>query len=187
MAEKLTSREALIAYCSTLSDKNCKIGLQLLQERFETHRKKHLLFNRAGLEAKAPEGKVRLTPSQYKMILEEYGELGFHRMVELLYDYIIHLEERAECELVARQRLKEYNKISHYYKMTKGWVAKRYEEEHPSSGACPPQEDTLNFEDVTNKAQAITFINSIPKHLRFDNQEITFLMFEYNIKQEELE
>lgn len=187
MAEKLTSREALIAYCSTLNDKNCKIGLQLLQERFETHRKKHLLFNRAGLEAKAPEGKVRLTPSQYKMILEEYGELGFHRMVELLYDYIVHLEERAECELVARQRLKEYNKISHYYKMTKGWVAKRYEEEHPTSGACPPQEDTLNFEDVTNKAQAITFINSIPKHLRFDNQEITFLMFEYNIKQEELE
>ena len=85
------------------------------------------------------------------------------------------------------KRLKEYNKISHYYKMTKGWVAKRYEEEHPTSGACPPQEDTLNFEDVTNKAQAITFINSIPKHLRFDNQEITFLMFEYNIKQEELE
>ena len=185
--EKLTSKETLIAYCSTLSEKNCKIGFQLLQERFETHRKKHLLFNRAGVEANSPDGKVRLTPNQYKMILEEYGELGFHRMVELLYDYIVHLEERAECELVARQRLKEYSKISHYYKMTKGWVAKRYEEENPTRGGSVLQEDTLNFEDVTNKAQAITFIKSIPSHLRFDNQEITFLMFEYNIKQEELE
>ena len=137
-----------------------------MQERFETHRKKHLLFNRAGVEANSPDGKVRLTPNQYKMLLEEYGELGFHRMVELLYDYIVHLEERAECELVARQRLKA---------------------ENPARGGSVPQEDTLNFEDVKNKTQAIKFIKSIPRHLRFDNQEITFLMFEYNIKQDELE
>ena len=184
---KQTAKDTLIAYCSTLSEKNCKIAFQLLQERFEIHRKKHLLFNRAGVEATSPEGKVRLTPNQYKMLLEEYGELGFHRMCELLYDYIVHLEERAECELVARQRLKEYSKISHYYKMTKGWVAKRYEEENPTRGNSEPQEDTLNFEDVSNKTQAIKFIKSIPSHLRFDNQEITFLMFEYDIKQDELE
>ena len=71
--------------------------------------------------------------------------------------------------------------------MTKGWVAKRYEEENPTRGGYVPQEETLNFEDVNNKAQAIKFIKSIPSHLRFDNQEITFLMFEYDIKQDELE
>lgn len=187
MAEKVTSREALIAYCSTLSEKNCKLAIQILQERFDIHRAKHLLFNRAGVESPTPEGKVRLTPNQHKMVLEEYGELGFHRLVELLYDYIVHLEERAPFELVARQRLKEYSKISHYYKMTKGWVAKRYEEEHPTIGSCPTQEDVLNFEDVQTKGQAIKFIKSIPRHLRFDNQEVTYLMFEYGITQDELE
>ena len=88
---KQTAKELLIAYVTTLSDKKCKEGYQILQERFEIHRKKKLLFNRQGVEALAPDGKIRLTPNQFNMILETCGEQGFHRLCELLYDYILNL------------------------------------------------------------------------------------------------
>lgn len=184
---KLSSKETLIAYVSTLSEGKCKIAYQALQERFEIHRKRNLLFNREGIEALAPDGKVRLTPNQYQKVLEIYGELGFHRLVEILYDYIVNLEERAPVEVTAKQRLKTYQSISHYYKMTQGWVAQRYEQEHPEFLESKPKMVQIEFKDIDNKSKAIEYINSIPKHLRYENMEIDFLIAQYNISKEELD
>lgn len=188
--ETLQPKEILIAYVSTLSEKKCKEAYQVLQERFEIHRKKSLLFNRQGIEALAPDGKIRLTPNQFQLVLETYGERGFHRLCEILYDYIVNLEERAPFEVVAKRRLKEYSKISHYHKLTKGWVAQRYEEENPIINSKPPTMDEnkpLYFEDVTSKDKAIRYINSIPKHLRFDDVDVQYLMNMYTISKDELE
>lgn len=189
--EKLTNKEILISYCSTLSENKCKIAYQALQERFEITRKKNMLFNREGVEALAPEGKIRLTPNQFKMILEVYGEQGFHRLCELLYDYIVNLEERAPFETVAKQRLKNYNSISHYYKLTRGWVAERYEQECQrdnkySAVATMDENKFLNFEDIKSKLDAITYIKSIPSHLRYDNVEISYLYNEYGLVDEDI-
>lgn len=182
---KLSSKETLIAYVSTLSESKCKIAYQALQERFEIHRKRNLLFNREGIEALAPDGKVRLTPNQYQKVLEIYGELGFHRLVEILYDYIVNLEERAPVEVTAKQRLKTYQSISHYYKMTQGWVAQRYEQEHPEFLESKPKMVQIEFKDIDSKSKAIEYINSIPKHLRYENMEIDFLVAQYNLTKED--
>lgn len=187
----LSPKEILIAYVTTLSDKKCKEGYQILQERFEINRKKSLLFNRQGVEALAPDGKIRLTPNQFNMVIETYGEQGFHRLCELLYDYITNLEERAQYEITAKRSLRNYNKISHYYKLTKGWVAQRYEEElrrdgKLSEGPRVDESEIIYFDQVDNKPKAIAFIKSIPTHLRFDNVDVNYLINMYGISNEDL-
>lgn len=183
--EKLKPQEVLIAYCSTLSDKKAKEAYQILLERFEVHRARVLTFHRNGQECPPPNGKIRLTPSQYETILSTYGEQGFHELCEILYDYIVYLEERAESEVIARRRLKEYQKISHYYKLTKGWVAQRYEEAHPNT-IVNLENKPLNFFDISTKAQAIEYIKSIPNELRLDNKEIAYLIMEYNLDEKDI-
>lgn len=180
-----TPQEILIAYCSTLSSKKAKEAYQILLERFEIHRARCLTFNRAGQECPPPYGKIRLTPNQYQRILSENGEVAFHAMCELLYDYIVYLEERAPVELIARQRLKEYKKISHYYKMTKGWVAQKYYEVHPEQ-AITETKNIPRFEMIENKKQAIEYIKSIPQELRYDNQDIVFLTMQYKITEDDI-
>ena len=80
--------------------------------------------------------------------------------------------------MVARQRLKEYNKISHYYRLTKGWVAKRFEEENPQAATSPVNE-TLCFQDISNEEQAQRYINELPSPLRINNPEVEFLLVQY--------
>lgn len=173
---KLTAKETLIAYVSTLSEKNAMEAYQILLERFDIHRARCLKFNRQGIQD--VNGKVRLTSKEYQRILEELGDLYFHRTVEILYDYIVYLEEKAPYELVARQRLKEYNKISHYYRLTKGWVAKRFEEENPQATTSPANK-TLCFQDISNEEQAQRYINELPSPLRINNPEVEFLLVQY--------
>ena len=182
---KLSPQETLIAYCSTLSSKKAKEAYQILLERFEIHRARVMTFTREGTECPPPNGKIRLTPSQYETILSNYGEQGFHELCEILYDYIIHLEERAECEAIARKRLREYQKISHYYKLTKGWVAQRYEEAHPNT-IISLENKPLDFFDIDTKAKAIEYIKSIPNELRFDNKEIAYLIMEYKLDEKDI-
>lgn len=179
--EKLTAQETLIAYCSTLSEKKCKEAYQILLERFEVHRARCLTFNREGKEDKPPEGKVRLTPNQFQLVLDEYGEQGFHRLCELMYDYICNLEERAPFEVIAVRKLKNYRTISHYYKLTKGWVAEKFSKEQPEV-VTSFNKEPLQFHEVSTKAQALEYIKSIPRYLRFNNQEIIFLINQYSIK-----
>lgn len=182
---KLSPQETLIAYCSTLSSKKAKEAYQILLERFEIHRARVMTFTREGTECPPPNGKIRLTPSQYETILSTYGEQGFHELCEILYDYIIHLEERAECESIARKRLREYQKVSHYYKLTKGWVAQRYEEAHPNT-IVNLENKPLDFFDIDTKGKAIEYIKSIPNELRFDNKEIAYLIMEYKLDEKDI-
>lgn len=184
MSDKQTSKEILIAFCSTLSEKNSKLAYQILTERFDVHRAKHILFNREGVQSPSPQGKVRLTPNQYKMVLEELGEILFHRACELIYDYICRLEERASYnDIIGKQRLKEYQKKTHYYIIMRGWVAERLEQEFPQTYDT---NKTLAFQDIENKKQAIEYIKQIPNDCRFDNQEIIFLVTQYGISQDEI-
>lgn len=148
-------------------------------ERFSPKRARVIKFLREGIQS--PFGKVRLTPRQYDLIIEQLGEIYFHRAVEILYDYIVYLEERAETEVVARRRLREYNKISHYYKLTKGWVAERVTQEMNinSEGTSNPVNESLNFYDIETLEQAQQYINELPRELRVNNPEVEFLIAKY--------
>lgn len=178
---KLTNKETLIGYAGTLTEVQAKEAYQILLERFSCKRARIIKFNREGIQDPIV-GKVRLTPREYERLIEEAGDLYFHRVVEILYDYIIYLEERAPYEATTRRRLNEYKKISHYHKLTKGWVAQRYEEElnnNNSKGNSNPYSETLNVYDINSEEQAQRYINELPVELRINNPDIDFLIMKY--------
>lgn len=180
-------KEILRAYCSTLNDKQAKIAYQLLTERFETHKKKYLLFNREGLEAKAPEGKIRLRPYQLERILKSYGEQGLHILIEMLYDYIVYLENNWECVPCGKRKLRNLQEISHYNILTKGWVAEKFNKLYPNFSIYEEEEEELiDFFKIENKSQAIKFIKQTPIELRYDNDDIVYLYNKYDIKDEDI-
>lgn len=175
---KLTAKETLIGYVSTLNEGQAKEAYQMLLERFSSKRARVIKFNRNGIQD--VNGKVRLTPREYERLVEERGELYFHRVVEILYDYICYLEDRAESETPARRRLKEYQKISHYYKLTKGWVAERYQEElnrnNQSKIASKSYNESLSVWDIETLEQAQRYYNELPSELRINNPEVEYLV-----------
>lgn len=176
-----TDREVLMSYITTLPDKYMKEIYQILTERYDLHRAKYILLNREGVQAKAPEGKVRLRPFQMERLIKGYGEQGFHRLVEIFYDYLTYLEQNTECVLRGKQKLKELSVISHYHILGKGWVAEKYLRENPQVSIAEEQTDYIDFFDITNRNQAIEFIRQTPVELRYDNQEIIYLVDKYNI------
>lgn len=180
---KLTAKETLIGYAGTLTEKQAKEAYQMLLERFSSKRARVIKFNRNGVQDVSSNGKIRLTPREYERLVEERGELYFHRVVEILYDYICYLEDRAESETPARRRLKEYQKISHYYKLTKGWVAERYQEElnkqNQSKIASKSYNESLSVWDIETLEQAQRFIDELPSELKINNPEVEYLMVRF--------
>lgn len=178
---KLTAKETLIGYVGTLNEGQAKEAYQMLLERFSSKRARVIKFNRNGIQD--TNGKVRLTPREYERLVEERGELYFHRVVEILYDYICYLEDRAESETPARRRLKEYQKISHYYKLTKGWVAERYQEElnknNQSKIASKSYNESLSVWDIETLEQAQKFIDELPNELKINNPEVEYLIVRF--------
>lgn len=182
MAHKQTDKEMVIAYITTLPDKYMKDIYQILTERYDIHKAKYLLFNREGVQAKAPEGKVRLRPYQVERLIKGYGEQGFHRLVEIFWDYLDYLEKNTECVVRGKQKLKELSVISHYNILGKGWVAEKFVRENPQfSYYEEPDEEYIDFFDVDSKGKAIKYIRQTPVELRFDNQEIIYLVDKYGI------
>lgn len=182
MTHKQTDKEMVIAYITTLPDKYMKDIYQILTERYDIHKAKYLLFNREGVQAKAPEGKVRLRPYQVERLIKGYGEQGFHRLVEIFWDYLDYLEKNTECVVRGKQKLKELSVISHYNILGKGWVAEKFVRENPQfSYYEEPDEEYIDFFDVDSKGKAIKFIRQTPVELRFDNQEIIYLVDKYGI------
>ena len=178
---KQSDREVLTAYISTLPDKYMKEIYQILTERYDLHRAKYILLNREGVKAKAPEGKVRLRPYQMERLIAGYGEQGFHILVEYMYDYIKYLEENTECVVRGKQKLKELQTISHYHIMGKGWVAEKFIRNYPQYSIPEEHQDYIDFFDIDSKQKAIKFIQQISPELRYDNQEIIYLVDKYNI------
>lgn len=182
MTHKQTDKEMVIAYITTLPDKYMKDIYQILTERYDTHKAKYLLFNREGVQAKAPEGKVRLRPYQVERLIKGYGEQGFHRLVEIFWDYLDYLEKNTECVVRGKQKLKELSVISHYNILGKGWVAEKFVRENPQFSYHEElDEEYIDFFDVDSKGKAIKYIKQTPIELRYDNQEIIYLVDKYGI------
>lgn len=180
---KQSDREIVVALLSTLPDKYMKEIYQFLTERYVPHRTKYILLNREGVPAKAPEGKVRLRPYQMERLIKGYGEQGFHILVEYMWDYLDYLENNWECVRDGKRKLKDLSVISHYHIMGKGWVAEKFMHNYPQysiidDGDSP---EYIDFFDIDSKQKAIKFIQQTPVELRFDNQEIIYLVDKYNI------
>lgn len=175
MAKGLTDREILEAYITTLPERNIKEAYQILRERFDIKRPRIIKLNVNG--EVSPVGRVRLRQGELDKLIKNCGEYKFHWLVSTLHKYLDDLAERAECDATLRRRLRQYERTSHYYKLTKGWVAQSY----VINGApnAPKHKEGLSFYEIETRSQAEEYINSIPKWLRMDNPEIEYLVAKY--------
>lgn len=172
--EKLTAKETLQAFVSTLSEKNCKEAYRLLRERYDRSKVRMLMLNREGIPS--PEGLVRLRPKELETLLATEGEYKFHWKVAKLYDWLAELSERAKIEQPARRLWKNYSKISHFYRIQKGWVNDAYQRE----ATPPPSEmDTIDFYSINNEEEAYAYIKSLPQSLLVGSPEVEFLVARY--------
>ena len=172
--EKLTAKEILQAFVSTLSDKNCKEAYRLLRERYDKSKVRMLTLNREGVPV--VDGLVRLRPKEMETLLATEGEYKFHWKVAKLYDWLAELSERAKIEVPAKRMWKQYTKISHFYRIQKGWVDEAYQRE-----ATPPPQayDTVDFYNITSEEEALRYLQLLPPHLRIGSPEVEFLTLRY--------
>lgn len=171
---KLTAKETLQAFVSTLSEKNCKEAYRLLRERYDKSKVRMLTLNREGI----PDinGLVRLRPKEMETLLATEGEYKFHWKVAKLYDWLAELSERAKIEAPAKRMWKQYTKISHFYRIQKGWVNDAYNRE----ATPPPSEmNNIDFYSISSEEEALRYINLLPEAIRVGSPEVEFLVLRY--------
>lgn len=172
--EKITlpPLEVLIGYVSTLPEGKCKEAYLILRERFDVVRPRIIKLNALGEEDK--NGRVRLRAGELEKLITTTSEYKFHWLINKLHSYLDNLAERAESEAPCKRRLREYEKISHYYKLTKGWVAQSYANE-----ATPPrytkEPKAIDFYSIKTEDEAVTYVASLAPNLRINNPEVEWL------------
>lgn len=173
--ENLTNKEILQAFVQTLSDKNCKEAYQILRERYDRSKVRMLRLNEDG--EVDDKGLVRLRPKELERLLATCGEYKAYWLIKKLHRYLVDLKERASIERgEARSRWKKYQKISHYLRLTKGWVAQCYDEE------VKPQIRTvqeIDFYSIQCEEEAEKYLSTIPAHLWAGNPEVEWLLTQY--------
>lgn len=172
---KLTAKETLQAFVTTLSEKNCKEAYRLLRERYDKSKVRMLLLNRDGVVDNI-NGLVRLRPKEMETLLATEGEYQFHWKVAKLYDWLAELSERAKVEPPAKRMWKQYTKISHFYRMQKGWVDDAYRRE-----ATPPPSarEEIDFYSISSEEEALRYLQLLPPSLRVGSPEVEFLVLRY--------
>lgn len=172
---KLSDKEILQAFVSTLSEKNCKEAYRLLRERYDKSKVRMLCLNRDGVVDQA-NGLVRLRPKEFETLLATMGEYQFHWKIAKLYDWLYQLQDRAKIEAPAKKMWKQYSKISHMYRLQKGWVDEAYKRE-----ANPPPEcrEEIDFYSISSEEEALRYLQTLPERLRIGSPEVEFLLLRY--------
>lgn len=184
MKNKRTNKEILLAFCNTLSETNSLRAYKLLSEEFEIRRPVVIKFDRDGNENKV-EGKVRLRRQDVEKITEVLGEKYLLLAIQIMYDYISYLEQKAPYEAGARRKLRDLKTRNHYIDLTRGWVAEKIEKNYPAA-TRNLEIEALSLEDVNTLGQARAYIKSIPSYLRINNPEVDLLVSKYPELLEEL-
>ena len=169
---KLSDKEILQAFVSTLSEKNCKEAYKLLKERYDKSKVRMLFLNRDGAVDNT-NGLVRLRPKEFETLLATMGEYQFHWKVARLYDWLAELRERAKIEAPAKKMWKQYSKISHMYRLQKGWVDDVYKLEANPPPSC---REEIDFYSITSEEEALIYLETLPKHLRVGSPEVEFII-----------
>lgn len=173
--EKLTAKETLQAFVSTLSEKNCKEAYRLLRERYDKSKVRMLLLNRDGT-VDAVNGLVRLRPKEFETLLATQGEYQFHWKIMKLYDWLAELQERAKIEAPAKRMWKQYSKISHMYRLQKGWVDDAYKRE---ANPPPSAREEIDFYSINSEEEALRYLELLPPSLRVGSPEVEYLVLRY--------
>ena len=147
----------------------------MLRERFDISRPRILRVTSDGTVDS--NGLVRLRPVELDKLLKTCGEYKFRWLINKLHTYLEELKERGEVEPDAKRRFKQYQKISHYYKLTKGWVAIRYNAE--GIQAPTTKKTSKDFYSINSMEDAQEYIDTLPPELRIDNPEIDWLISVY--------
>lgn len=123
MARKIShgvsTQDLLIGLILDLSPKQCEKLYTELLPRYSTRAKTHL-YNEQGEED--PNGKIRLTPYQYKAIRTKFGDSFIKKAFTELTSYIKYLEDNQETNSNYKSKLRDYNSKTHANIIEKGWI-----------------------------------------------------------------
>ena len=163
--------DLLIDLIMGLSPKQAKKLYNYLLPQY-TNRGKVKLYNENGEED--PEGKVRLTPAQYRAIRTNFGDTYMKRAFKEITNYINFLSEHVNDKTEYKQRLKKYNSETHNMLLTSGWVYDKHKDyiikDRPSINVNP-----FLIEDF---ATAKKYIESIPESMR-DSMDVQMLLLKF--------
>lgn len=174
----LTSKDVLIAYCSTLSEERCKKAYILLKDEFEIDRTKYIRLNSNCVQDDS--GLLRIKKSQFDRILKEYGEYKLHWLIKYMYSYLDYLQSQIEIgDLRAKRQFNRYTKNSIYQYLKKGWLIDKYmQEARPPLTVISP--NTTDFYSISNEKDAIKYIQQLPPELMdVSSPEVEFLSTKY--------
>lgn len=163
--------DLLIDLIMGLTPKQAKVLYSNLLPQY-TKRAKVKLYDENGEEN--PEGKVRLTPSQYRAIRTNYGDTYMKRAFKDLTNYIKYLEEHVNDKTEYKSRLKKYNSQTHNILLTQGWVYDKHKDfiikDRPTINVNP-----FLIEDFVT---AKKYIESIPESMR-DSMDVQMLLLKF--------
>ena len=130
------------------------------------------LYNADGEED--PNGKVRLTPQQYRAIRTNYGDTYMKRAFAELTNYIEYMEQHVNDKSEYKTRLKKYNTETHNIMLTQGWVYNKHKDyiikDRPKVNINP-----FMIEDINTARE---YIRSIPKSQR-DSLDVQSLLTKF--------
>lgn len=155
----MNSKDILIAYINTLSDKDCK-NIYLLLKEIEGNKGKYELYNSKGEKDSA--GLVKLTPKQYHVLYEKWGP-----------------EKIAFCFETLTNYLKSNKKVkASHYTLLNGWVETLYLSKNKKHRrkVLP-----IRFEDVKTKAQARLYVANVPETMRSDDVYVGYLVNKWGV------
>ena len=155
----MNSKDILLAYINTLTDKECK-KIYLMLKELEVAKGKYEYYNSDGVVSK--DGIIKLTPKQFHNIFYRWGEDKVKACFKMLEDYL--------------QSGKKV-KASHYT-LLNGWIETQYLAKQRKVGR-PRTTLTVRFEDVKSKAQARLYVASVPEHNRSDDVYVNYLVNRY--------
>ena len=173
----MTNKEILIAFCNTLSESEARKAYMMLADYYCIKRSVCKKFNSEGKED--PNGLVRLRKSDYKRLIDIYGEDWTLAAIKVLHSYIEYLEQNKE-EPKYKAKLRQLKTKSHYPIFKQDWIAERVKKMNINSKATRnPYKDDYSFYHIESIDQARDYIKPIPSALRVNNFEVEYLTSQY--------
>lgn len=155
----MNSKDILIAYINTLSDRECKSIFLLLKE-MEGAKGKYEMYNSEGV--KDDNGLIKLTPRQYHALAQSWSEEKLKYCFDVLSKY-----------LASGKKVR-----ASHYTLLNGWVETSYINSHKKRGRKPL---TVRFEDIKSKAQAILYVANVPASMRGDDVYVNYLVNRWGV------
>lgn len=158
--KQMNSKEVLLAYINTLSDRECKKIYLMLKDTDKMSKARYEYYNDKAEPMEG--GLIKLTPVQFHALVNSWGMDKVKGCFKILYNY-----------------LKEEKKVlTPHYRLLRGWVETHYLKKLNQHNR-PPVHLAIRFDEIKTKAQARIYVAQVPPELRGYDVNVEYLVNRY--------